>query len=388
MEMIRRFFKAPQDSFFLFGPRGTGKSTWLKENFPKALFVDLLDPDSYRTYLNNPERLRQLVVGHPGAVQVVVDEVQKVPALLDMVHLLIEEKSRRPLQFILTGSSSRKLKRAGVDLLAGRALLKTLHPFMASELGSRFNLEKSLQMGLLPLVLAATDPEQTLKSYAAIYLKEEVQEEGLVRNVGNFSRFLDALSFSHASLLSISEVARECEVGRKTVEGFVEILEDLLLGFRLNVFTKRAKRHLVQHPKFYYMDVGVFRALRRKGPLDVPEEIGGSSLEGLVAQHLRAWIAYGRKDRELYFWRTKSGVEVDFIVYGQDTFLAIEVKASRRVSARDVRPLKAFLEDYPQARACLLYGGRERLSIDGILCLPCVDFLLRLSPDVAVSELF
>ena len=387
MDTVRRFFKAPQDSFFLFGPRGTGKSTLLKANFPEALIVDLLDPDSYRTYVSHPEQLRALVEGNPGISRLVIDEIQKVPALLDVVHQLIEEKSRRSLQFILTGSSSRKLRRAGVDLLAGRVLLKTLHPFLAAELGSRFNLEQSLRLGLLPLVLAAKDSEETLKSYVSLYLREEVQAEGLVRNIGSFSRFLEAMTFSHASLLNTSEVARECQVGRKAVEGFVEILEDLLLGFRLKVFTKKAKRHLVQHPKFYYMDAGIFRSLRPKGPLDAPEEIAGASLEGLVAQQLRAWIAYGREDRQLCFWRTKSGVEVDFIIYGQDTFLAIEVKSSRRVSSKDVRPLKAFLEDYPQARACLLYGGQDRLLLEGIQCLPCKDFLPRLVPDAAVSEI-
>ncbi len=387
MDTVRRFFKAPQDSFFLFGPRGTGKSTLLKANFPEALIVDLLDPDSYRTYVSHPEQLRALVEGNPGISRLVIDEIQKVPALLDVVHQLIEEKSRRPLQFILTGSSSRKLRRAGVDLLAGRVLLKTLHPFLAAELGSRFNLEQSLRLGLLPLVLAAKEPEETLKSYVSLYLREEVQVEGLVRNIGSFSRFLEAMTFSHASLLNTSEVARECQVGRKAVDGFVEILEDLLLGFRLKVFTKKAKRHLVQHPKFYYMDAGIFRSLRPKGPLDAPEEIAGASLEGLVAQQLRAWIAYGGKERQLYFWRTKSGLEVDFIIYGQDTFLAIEVKSSRRVSSKDVRSLKAFLEDYPQARACLLYCGRDRLLLDGIPCLPCEDFLPRLVPDAPVKEI-
>lgn len=387
MDLVNRFFKDPRDSFFLFGPRGTGKSTWLKANFPDALFVDLLDPDSFRTYVTHPEQLRALVDGTPAVSRVVIDEIQKVPALLDVVHQLIEEKSRRSLQFILTGSSSRKLHRAGVDLLAGRVLLKTLHPFLAAELGNRFDLEQSLRLGLLPLVLAAKEPQDTLKSYVSLYLREEVQTEGLVRNIGSFSRFLEAMSFSHASLLNTSEVARECQVGRKTVEGFVEILEDLLLGFRLKVFTRKAKRHLVQHPKFYYMDAGIFQTLRPKGPLDAPQEISGASLEGLVAQQLRAWIAYGRKDRQLYFWRTKSGVEVDFIVYGQDTFLAIEVKSSRRVSAKDVRPLKTFLEDYPQAQACLLYGGRNRLLLDGIQCLPCDEFLPRLIPDAAISAI-
>ena len=272
-----------------------------------------------------------------------------------------------------------------MDLLAGRVLLETLHPFLAAELGSQFSLEQSLRLGLLPLVLAAKEPEETLKSYVSLYLREEVQVEGLVRNIGSFSRFLEAMTFSHASLLNTSEVARECQVGRKAVDGFVEILEDLLLGFRLKVFTKKAKRHLVQHPKFYYMDAGIFRSLRPKGPLDAPEEIAGASLEGLVAQQLRAWIAYGGKERQLYFWRTKSGLEVDFIIYGQDTFLAIEVKSSRRVSSKDVRSLKAFLEDYPQARACLLYCGRDRLLLDGVPCLPCEDFLRRLVPDAPVT---
>ena len=387
MDNVGRFFKTPPDSFFLFGPRGTGKSTLLKENFPDALFVDLLDPYSYRTYVSHPEQLRVLVEGNPGISRFVIDEIQKAPSLLDVVHQLIEEKSRRPAQFILTGSSSRKLRRAGVNLLAGRVLLKTLHPFLAAELGRRFNLEQSLRLGLLPLVLAAKQPEETLKSYVSLYLREEVQAEGLVRNIGSFARFLEAMSFSHASLLNTSEVARECQVGRKAVEGFVEILEDLLLGFRLKVFTRKAKRRLVQHPKFYYMDAGIFRSLRPKGPLDVPEEISGASLEGLVAQQLRAWIAYGQKDRELFFWRTKSGVEVDFIVYGQDTFLAIEVKSSRRAYSKDVRPLKSFLEDYPQAKACLLYGGRDRLLVDGIPCLPCGEFLPRLVPDAAVSDI-
>ena len=175
-----------------------------------------------------------------------------------------------------------------MDLLAGRVLLETLHPFLAAELGSQFSLEQSLRLGLLPLVLAAKEPEETLKSYVSLYLREEVQVEGLVRNIGSFSRFLEAMTFSHASLLNTSEVARECQVGRKAVDGFVEILEDLLLGFRLKVFTKKAKRNLVQHPKFYYMDAGIFRSLRPKGPLDAPEEIAGASLEGLVAQQLRA----------------------------------------------------------------------------------------------------
>lgn len=381
MELIRRLFQAPKESFFLFGPRGTGKSTWLRQALPDAVYVDLLDQEAFRTYLARPERLGELVGGNPQAKTVIVDEIQKVPALLDEVHRLIEAKGRRRVQFVLTGSSARKLKRGGTDLLAGRAVLKTLHPFLAAELGERFDFARSLELGMLPLILGAAEPLDTLKSYASLYLREEVQAEGLVRNVGNFARFLEAMSFSHASMLNTAEVARECQVSHKTVNGYVEILEDLLLGFRLPVFAKRAQRQVVQHPKFYYVDVGVFRSLRPRGPLDSPEEVGGACMESLVAQHLRAWIAYGKADLSLHFWRTKAGLEVDFVVYGEKTFLAIEVKRSRTVSSKDVRALLAFREDYPQAKVCLLYGGKERLKVNDVLCLPCEDFLRNLVPD-------
>ena len=381
MELVRRLFTAPKESYFLFGPRGTGKSTWLRRNYPDALYIDLLEQEVFRKYLSGPERLGDAISGSRQANTVIVDEIQKVPSLLDEVHRLMESGSGKQVQFILTGSSARKLKRSGTDLLAGRAILKTLHPFMAAELGSRFQFAQSLEFGMLPLVLNSAEPIETLKTYASLYLREEVQSEGLVRNIGNFARFLEAMSFSHASQLNTSQVARECQINRKTVEGFVEVLEDLLLGFRLQPFTKRAQRKLVEHPKFYYVDVGVFRSLRPKGPLDSPEEIGGACLEGLVAQHLRAWIAYSKGEKELYYWRTKAGLEVDFILYGEDTFLAIEVKRSKIVSSKDVRSLRAFREDYPQAQACLLYGGKERIRINNILCMPCEEFLINLVPD-------
>jgi uncharacterized protein len=381
MELVKRLFTAPKESYFLFGPRGTGKSTWLRQSLPDAIYIDLLDQEVFRKYLAGPERLADVISGSGQAKTVIVDEIQKVPSLLDEVHRLMEAEPGKRVQFILTGSSARKLKQGGTDLLAGRAVLKTLHPFMAAELGPQFQFARNLEVGMLPIVLNSAEPIETLKSYASLYLREEVQAEGLVRNVGNFARFLEAMSFSHASLLNTSQVARECQVNRKTVEGFIEVLEDLLLGFRLQPFTKRARRKLVEHSKFYYVDAGVFRSLRPKGLLDSPEEIGGACLEGLVAQHLRAWVAYSKGEKALYFWRTKAGLEVDFIVYGEDTFLAIEVKRSRTVSNKDVRSLRAFLEDYPQAKSCLLYGGKERIKINDILCLPCEDFLMNLVPN-------
>lgn len=379
MESVRRLFRNPAGNFFLFGPRGTGKSTWLRGTLPDALRIDLLDPEMQRIYQARPERLRELVAGSPRATDVVIDEVQKVPVLLDVVHELVE--SDRELRFVLTGSSARKLRRGSWNLLAGRLVAATMHPFMAAELGSAFSLKRALETGLVPLIWDAPDPAETLRAYAGLYIREEVQAEALVRDVGAFARFLEAISFSHGSTLNLAQVARECQVGRKTVENYLTILEDLLLAYRIPVFTRRAKRNLVAHDKFFYFDAGVFRSLRPAGPLDRPEEIEGMALEGLVAQHLRAWIAYRRTDTKLYYWRTRSGSEVDFVVYGQDSFCAIEVKRAGNIYRKDLRALRAFREDYPEASACLLYLGKERLEIDGILCLPCEEFLRSLHPD-------
>jgi len=378
MATVGRFFQAPEASYFLFGPRGTGKSTWLRATYEDALWIDLLAPDVHRRYIARPERLRELVAGNPDKSVVVIDEVQKAPILLDVVHELIEHRTGP--RFVLTGSSARKLRREGVDLLAGRALLRHLHPFMAAELGDRFRMESALTHGLVPLVWDAEQPAEALKAYIGLYLREEVQMEGLVRQFGQFSRFLEAVSFSHGTALNLSAVARECQVSRKTVEGYLGILEDLLLSFQVPVFTKRAQRHLSAHPKFYWFDAGVFVATRPAGPLDRPEEIAGAALEGLVAQHLRAWIDYTGSDFSLSFWRTKSGNEVDFVVYGRDGFWALEVKHTATIRPADLRGLRAFREDYPEATLRLLYRGREALEIDGILCLPCEDFLIRLIP--------
>ncbi len=378
MATVSRFFHAPSSHFFLFGPRGTGKSTWLRNAYPDALWVDLLRPEIHRQYAARPERLRELVAGNPDAPVVVIDEVQKAPILLDVVHDLIER--RLGPQFVLTGSSARKLKREGVDLLAGRALLRSLHPFMAAEIGDRFHLDSALKLGLVPLVWSSREPEEVLKAYVGLYLKEEVQMEGLVRRFEGFARFLEAVSFSHAAVLNVSEVARECQVSRKTVEGYLEILEDLLLAFRIPVFSKRAQRGLTVHPKFFWFDAGVFVAMRPAGPLDRPEEIGGAALEGLIAQHLRAWIDYSGDDFTLSFWRTRAGSEVDFVVYGRHGFWAIEVKSSATIRPADLRGLKAFRDEYPEAGLRLLYRGEETLSMDEIRCLPCDEFLRDLVP--------
>ena len=380
---IDRFFKACPGSYFLFGPRGTGKSTWLTQQYRQALVVDLLEPELFRLYNARPERIKELVAGNSQCSTVIIDEIQRVPELLPMVHSLIETNKDR--QFILTGSSARKLRRHGTDLLAGRAYVRTLHPFVASELGPHFDFEAAMATGLIPVVYFSDSPRDALHAYIALYLKEEVQSEGLVRNIGNFGRFLEAASFSHGSILNITNIAQECQVQRRTVQGYIEILYDLLLAFTVPSFTKRAKRHVTQKPKFYFFDAGVFKSLRPKGPLDRPQEIEGCALEGLVAQHLRAWIQYRQMDSELYYWRTKSGVEVDFVVYGQDSFIAIEVKNTGTIRPADLRSLRRFHEDYPEAKTLLVYRGHEQLQIDYIKCIPCEIFLRQIHPDTEIE---
>lgn len=376
METIRRFIKAEKQSFFLLGPRGTGKSTFIKNTFPDALYLDLLLPDVFRNYVARPERLREAVHAQKNKKTVVIDEIQKAPQLLEVVHNLIEEKSG--LQFILTGSSARKLRKTGVNLLAGRALMRHLHPFMAAELGDRFDLERALHTGLIPLIVDSKDPVSALQAYVDLYIREEVQMEGLTRNIGNFSRFIEAISFSHSGVLNISNIARECQIERKVVEGYISILEDLLLAFRIHVFTKRAKRAVTAHPKFYFFDAGIYGILRSSGPLDQPEEKSGAALEGLVAQHLRAWIDYSRHGCQLSYWRTSAGSEVDFILYGKDIFWAIEVKNSSTIHPHDLRALKTFGQDYPQAKKILVYRGKEKLKRESIFIEPCTDFLHEL----------
>ncbi len=312
----------PQASFFLLGPRGTGKSTWLRSCFPEAVFLDLLDDAVFRALSARPESLAHFVPpGHPDWI--VVDEVQKVPALLDEVHRLIESRGWR---FVLTGSSARKLKRGGANLLGGRARIRTMHPLTAEELGPAYSLSHSLRFGQLPTVYVAPDPGPYLEAYVGTYLREEVMQEALVRNVGAFGRFLQAASFSQAAVLNLTRVAEECALPRKTVSSHFDLLEDLLLGARVPVFQRRARRRVSQHPKFFFFDVGVYRSLRPKGPLDTPEEIDGASLETLVFQELRAHIAARSLGYDLFFWRTVDGLEVDFVLYGEAGLVALEIK--------------------------------------------------------------
>ena len=358
-------------SFFLLGPRGTGKTTWLKQRFPNAIYLDLLDHALYLELLARPQRLRELIPPqHDGWV--VVDEVQRTPLVLNEVHRLIETAGRR---FILTGSSARSLRRRGVNLLGGRARTYHLYPLTAVEAGADFALERALLHGQLPSVYTQPDPEQYLASYVENYLRQEVLEEGRTRNLAAFSRFLESASFSQAASLNVAAVAREVGVDRKTAAGYFDLLEDLLIATRLPVFTKRAKRRMTAHAKFFLFDVGVYRTIRPTGPLDSPEQIDGAALETLVYQELRAAIAYRSLKLGLFFWRTASGTEVDFVAYGGDGLFAIEVKRSRTIRRADLHGLKQFKSDYPMARCVLLFGGDRREYRDGIELLPVAEAL-------------
>ena len=379
----KRLMKDVPGSYFLFGPRGTGKTTWLDERFPNAVRISLLDSAIRRELRAFPERLKNYIGLHARDVTVVIDEIQRAPGLLDVIHELMDQ--RHGLRFIMTGSSARKLKRnASADLLAGRAIKRLCHPFLAVEMGADFRLEDALQLGMVPLVRypESGSSQEVLKSYLDLYLEEEIATEGIIRNLDSFARFLQVASFSHGSVLSVSTIAREASIKRSTLDAYFDILEEMMIASRLPVFNRRAKRQLVGHDKFYFFDTGVFRTLRPKGPLDNPHELDGACLEGLVYQHLRAWNDYLDEPNELFFWRTKNGVEVDFVVYGAETFVALEVKNSSHADKKDASSLEAFLSDYPEARGFLLYRGERRMQLTShVTALPVEAFLKELTPE-------
>ncbi len=385
--MFPRLLKPQKSqSFFLLGPRGTGKTSWIKQNFKEAKVFDLLNSENYQTFLASPARLETQLEKHDPKRWVVLDEIQRVPELLNEVHRLIEEKQYR---FVLTGSSARKLRRQGVNLLAGRALTTWMFPLVCEELGSAFNLKRSLQYGHLPLAITSENPSSFLKSYIMTYLREEVQQEGLVRNLGSFARFLEAASFSQAQMLNISNVARDCQVERKVVEDYFSVLEDLHIAFRLPVFSRKAKRKLIKQQKFFYFDCGVYQAIRPKGPLDSANEITGTALETLVVQEIRAYNSYKELGYELYFWHTSDHkLEVDLVCYGKCGLKAFEIKSSSRVRKEDLFSLREFLKDYPMANAYFLYGGNRSYEEYGIKILPVSETLPKLAELLGTEPVF
>lgn len=361
-------------SIFLFGPRGTGKTSWLKTHLSPIIYYDLLDHEVYTRLLAWPKRIAEDI---PGDFKgwIIIDEIQKAPILLDEVHRLIET---RGLRFILTGSSARKLKQKGVNLLAGRALVYHMHPLTTLELGDDFDLAKALNLGLLPSIYSHDNPIEYLKSYIATYLREEVLQEGLTRNIALFSRFLEIASFSQGEQINLTEIAREIGHNRHTIANFFDILEELLISFRIYPFSKRAKRSVVTSPKFYYFDAGVYRQIRPRGPLDSSEEIDGAALETLFLQHIKAINDYFSLNYGIYYWRTTTHLEVDFIIYGESGFYAFEIKRKQNISKKDLKGLLAFKADYPEAHCYLLYGGKSEHIENGIHIAPFENMLKAL----------
>jgi predicted AAA+ superfamily ATPase len=372
-----RLLPAPRSSFFLFGARGTGKSTWLRRHFAEARYVDLLDERRYQRLLAEPGQFHDELSALPAGSWVAVDEIQRLPALLNEVHRLIEE---RRLKFALTGSSARKLKRGGVNLLAGRALRRAMFPLTPAEMGGDFDLQRTLRFGSLPLVVAAEEPEATLEAYVRMYLREEIQAEALVRNLAGFSRFLPVAALFHGQVLNLSAVARDAGVTRSTAQGFFEILEDTLLARTLPAFEGRLRVRERKHPKLYWIDAGIVRAARgHLSPLSTEET--GPLLEGFVHTLLVCeQETFGEID-QLAYWAPAEAVrvEVDFVVRRGKELTAIEVKSSARLRSEDLLGLEAVASLPGLKRRILVYGGRERLRREGVDVLPFAEFARELA---------
>jgi predicted AAA+ superfamily ATPase len=370
--LFSRLQEFPPKSSFLLGPRGTGKSTWLRSILPDAHTVDLLSAEVYQRLLVDPAQFANELRALADGQWVVVDEVQRLPELLNEVHRFIEEKR---LRFILCGSSARKLRRAGVNLLAGRALNRQMHPFVPEELGERFDLDEAMRVGLLPIICMSEAKEETLTSYAQFYLREEIQAEALVRNLPAFARFLPVAAMLHGQGLNVTNVARETGVARTTAIGYLEILEETLLCFRLPAYEAKLRVRERKLPKWYWCDPGIVRSAKRSSGQVTPEE-RGPLFEGLVAQLIRAYRDYRGVCEDWYYWATASRtVEVDFLLRRGEEFLAIEVTAGTGFSESWCKGLRAVAELPGLTRRIVVYPrGPALLTSDGIEVLPFSAF--------------
>ena len=360
-----RLTRLPGQSFFLLGVRGAGKSTWARQQFPDGRHIDLLEEARYQDYLADPSLFAKDLQPAPPGSWVVVDEIQRLPNLLNEVHRHIED---RRLNFALLGSSARKLKAAGVNLLAGRALHKTMHPLTPAELGDDFDLDTALDTGTIPLVWSADARRAVLESYVRLYLREEIRAEGLVRNLPGFARFLPIAALHHGQVVNISGIARDCGVARTTVQGYLDILEDTLLAFRLPAFQPRLRVREQRHPKLYWVDPGLVRAVKKlHGPI-APEE-RGALLEGWVLHLLRTHGEEGELFDELHYWAAHPAnrAEVDFLLRRAGELAAIEVKSQARYHTGMLQGLRAIAELPGLVQRVLVYGGeRSFCTADGI----------------------
>ncbi|MBW2683497.1 MAG: ATP-binding protein [Deltaproteobacteria bacterium] len=366
-------------SAFLWGARKTGKTTLLRKKFPKSIFIDFLQTDTFLEYIKSPFLLRERLLARPEQAQehpVVIDEVQKVPQVLDEVHWLIENKG---LNFILCGSSARKLKRGQANLLGGRAWRFELFPLVSKEVKD-LDLLRALNNGLIPSHYLQANYKRSLRGYVQDYLQEEVFHEGLTRNIPAFSRFFEAMGYSHGSLVNYSNIARECGVSSKTVKEYYQILVDTLLGTFVLPFKRKQERQVISKaPKFYLFDTGVAGALSKRKIAEEKGEVFGNAFEHFIYLEMLAHSAYHEIDYNINFWRTKSGQEVDFIL--GDGEVAVEVKGSAMVDKRALRPMKSFNELYAPKQCIVVCNESEERIHSGIRIMPWRIFLKRLWRD-------
>ncbi len=376
--MIERKLHLPpsgSETFFLWGPRQTGKSTLLRAAYPDAVWIDLLKSEEYRRYLDNPEYLRQELTQNGAMPFVVIDEVQKLPTLLNEVHWLHEN---RHVRFALCGSSARKVKRGHANLLGGRAIRYEMFGLVSAELVPDFDLNRLLNHGYLPRIYLAAQPQRLLNGYVADYLKEEIAAEGLVRNLPVFSNFLNLASLSDTEPVNYSTIARDCGVSSQTVKEYFQILEDTLLGRWLPSFRKRPKRRVAASAKFYFSDVGVVNFLAKRGYIQQGSELFGKAFENWCFHELTAYNLYNEKFADLFYWRLAGGTEVDFIINDMD--VAIEVKGSEKISATHLKGLRSLEVDHPQIgrKIVVCCEKKLRISDDGIEIIPAAIFAAML----------
>jgi len=356
-------------SCFLWGPRKAGKSYWIREHLKDAVLIDLLKTDVFSEYASRPALLRERFENEKRLI--VIDEVQKIPALLDEVHWLIENRGS---QFLLTGSSARKLRKGHANLLGGRAWRRTMLPLSISEV-SGFNLEEALVSGMLPPHYLSENPIEDLRAYVADYLKEEIAAEALTQNIPAFSDFLRVAAITSSELLNYTNIARECGINQRTVRAYFDILEDSFLGFRLPAWTRSKKRRMITAEKFYFFDVGVANYLAGRHPQPGNSDFG-KSLEHLILMELRAYQTYRNPEMPLCYWRTSSGIEVDFLL--GESELAVEVK-SGKVHEGDLKGLKALSQDKSvKHKVVVCTETMPRTTQEGIVVLPLEAFTEKL----------